>query len=395
MPLTPVVHIDLFTGFIFLGVMQGFFLAYFFFTVSPRKVLANKVLGVILLVLALLLTEVFLGYSNYMGRYPWTVDFSEPLNYAIGPLLYIYVYTKIYPRIERWQWLHFIPFVFYFVYLAVFWHSQSSAFKFNGFINAFHPNKPHFFVKATLGLDEDPLHIRPYINHLTFAHFCVYTLLGFYTVRQAFRKAQLSFWSKADPHLSWIRKFVIQFALMTLVFILVKVSFKNDLGDHIIATHVAFIIYMISFSVTRLSDFFASSSVIVEQKKASEKYQKSSLSSEKESQVLAKLEQLMIAEKPFLDNTLSLPILAKQLAVSTHHLSQIINDKRKQNFFEMVASYRVQEAQALLTSKNQQHLKIEEIAEMVGYNSKSAFNAAFKKITGQTPSQYRKQHTQT
>jgi AraC-like DNA-binding protein len=55
----------------------------------------------------------------------------------------------------------------------------------------------------------------------------------------------------------------------------------------------------------------------------------------------------------------------------------------------------VQEAQALLTSKNQQHLKIEEIAEMVGYNSKSAFNAAFKKITGQTPSQYRKQHTQT
>jgi AraC-like DNA-binding protein len=44
----------------------------------------------------------------------------------------------------------------------------------------------------------------------------------------------------------------------------------------------------------------------------------------------------------------------------------------------------------LLVSSENQHIKIEEIAEMVGYNSKSAFNTAFKKIVGQTPSQYRK-----
>lgn len=389
MPQTPDIHIDLFAGFIFLGVMQGLFLSYFFLVGGSRKMLANRVLGGVLLVLALLLTEVFLGYSNYMGRYPWTVDFTEPLNYVIGPLLYMYVYTKIYPRIERWQWLHFVPFVFYFVYLAIFWHSQSAAFKYNGFINAFHPDQPQFFVKATIGLNEDPLHIRPYINHFTFAHFCIYTILSFYIVKKAFDKAQLSFWAKSDSTLSWVRKFVIQFALMTLVFILVKISFKNDLGDHIIAIHVAFIIYMVSFGVIRQSIFFN------QVDDSNEKYQKSSLSIEKESQVLTKLEQLMATEKPFLDNTLSLPILAKKLAVSTHHLSQIINDKLKQNFFEMLASYRVQEAQSLLSDTSQQHLKIEEIAEMVGYNSKSAFNAAFKKMSGQTPSQYRKQHTQT
>jgi AraC-like DNA-binding protein len=45
----------------------------------------------------------------------------------------------------------------------------------------------------------------------------------------------------------------------------------------------------------------------------------------------------------------------------------------------------------LLVSSENQHIKIEEIAEMVGYNSKSAFNTAFKKIVGQTPSQYRKE----
>ena len=55
----------------------------------------------------------------------------------------------------------------------------------------------------------------------------------------------------------------------------------------------------------------------------------------------------------------------------------------------MMATYRIEEAQRILANAGQ-HLKIEEIAEMVGYNSKSAFNPAFKKITQQTPSQYRK-----
>jgi AraC-like DNA-binding protein len=53
----------------------------------------------------------------------------------------------------------------------------------------------------------------------------------------------------------------------------------------------------------------------------------------------------------------------------------------------MVAVYRVEEAKRLL--KEQPHVKVEEIAEQVGYNSKSSFNTAFKKISGKTPSEYR------
>ena len=52
-----------------------------------------------------------------------------------------------------------------------------------------------------------------------------------------------------------------------------------------------------------------------------------------------------------------------------------------------VAEYRVGEAKKLL--KDQPNIKVEEIAEQVGYNSKSSFNTVFKKLTGSTPSEFR------
>ena len=53
----------------------------------------------------------------------------------------------------------------------------------------------------------------------------------------------------------------------------------------------------------------------------------------------------------------------------------------------MVAEYRVGEAKKLF--KDQPNIKVEEIAEQVGYNSKSSFNTVFKKLTGSTPSEFR------
>ncbi len=55
----------------------------------------------------------------------------------------------------------------------------------------------------------------------------------------------------------------------------------------------------------------------------------------------------------------------------------------------MIASYRVEEAKTILKTELGKKLTIEEVAEQVGYNSKSAFNTAFKKFTSQTPSAFR------
>jgi AraC-like DNA-binding protein len=68
----------------------------------------------------------------------------------------------------------------------------------------------------------------------------------------------------------------------------------------------------------------------------------------------------------------------------------VINEKLNKNFFELLASYRVEHAKKLIEMDKNSKLTVEELADMVGYNSKSSFNNAFKTITAQTPSEYRK-----
>ena len=98
----------------------------------------------------------------------------------------------------------------------------------------------------------------------------------------------------------------------------------------------------------------------------------------------------MTATTPYRNPDLSLAELAAQLHLPPHHLSQVINEQCQQNFFDFINTYRIEEVKRQLQSPDTAHLKLEEIGFAAGFNSKSAFNAAFKKNTQTTPSQFRK-----
>jgi AraC-like DNA-binding protein len=85
---------------------------------------------------------------------------------------------------------------------------------------------------------------------------------------------------------------------------------------------------------------------------------------------------------------LTLPVLARQLDCSPNHLSQVINEKLNENFFDFVNRHRIEEAKRLLT-QDERPQKILAIALDTGFNSKSAFYNAFKKQVHMTPAQYR------
>jgi AraC-like DNA-binding protein len=103
-----------------------------------------------------------------------------------------------------------------------------------------------------------------------------------------------------------------------------------------------------------------------------------------------RLVHLMEQTKPYLDNELSLPKLADLFQTNTHQLSYLINKGFNENFNDFVNRYRVEESKRLLKDTNLIHLNMVGIALEAGFNSKTAFNSAFKKFTGYTPTAFRK-----
>lgn len=106
-----------------------------------------------------------------------------------------------------------------------------------------------------------------------------------------------------------------------------------------------------------------------------------------------KLTHLMEVEKIYRDDSISLQSLAEELSITSHQLSQVLNEKLSKTFSDFINTYRVEEAKKLLRDPKWADRKIIAIAYEVGYNTKAAFYNVFKKNTRMTPNQYREEVT--
>jgi AraC-like DNA-binding protein len=122
------------------------------------------------------------------------------------------------------------------------------------------------------------------------------------------------------------------------------------------------------------------------------KYAQSKLTKHESEKHVEQLLQFMKKSKPYLEPSLSLTELAENLDIHPRYLSQEINDTLNQNFYDFVNSYRVEEAKKFFSDPVTRKKTVLEILYEVGFNSKSVFNNAFKKQTGITPTQFKKNH---
>lgn len=129
---------------------------------------------------------------------------------------------------------------------------------------------------------------------------------------------------------------------------------------------------------------------VTSQRIREQKYAKSGLNPEQLLEYKARLEHIMQSQQLFLSSDLTLPKLAQVVDCSINHLSQVINSGFGVSFFDYLNQYRIAHARELLSAPGGQSHAILNIAFTVGFNSNSAFYAAFKKCVGQTPAQYRK-----
>jgi len=120
------------------------------------------------------------------------------------------------------------------------------------------------------------------------------------------------------------------------------------------------------------------------------KYAKSGLSNQQLLEYKLRLERIMRTQQAYLRSDLTLPKLAEAISCSVNHLSQVINSGCGMSFFDYLNQFRVEHAKGLLSNLDGQGDAVLNVAFTVGFNSNSAFYAAFKKCVGQTPAQYRR-----
>jgi AraC-like DNA-binding protein len=381
------IHIGIFDVFIFLGVFQGFLLSWFFIKNVQNNRKANLYQGLLLLSLSLIIFEEWLNNTGYIVKILSLTNFSEPLNFALGPLFYLYIRSSLNPEEKKKPLIHFIPFFFWLFYI-VFAFIQPDEQKYNSFIETKHPDWGYLVVQTTIS--DDPLGIRRFVNQLTVMQLVAYFSVAIITLLKRFRSLNQSLFKTDSELLIILRNTTIHFLMIVTIFIVTKLYFgmRSDIGGYLVASYISFMIYATSYQILNRSDFFNNPGSFFSF--PSLKYQKSSLSEEDKEMIIAKITKEMEGKNYYTNNLASLSGLAKQVNESSHHVSQVINEKLNKSFFELLAFYRVEYAKKLIREDKHSKLTVEELAELVGYNSKSSFNVAFKKYSSKTPSEYRK-----
>lgn len=110
------------------------------------------------------------------------------------------------------------------------------------------------------------------------------------------------------------------------------------------------------------------------------------LSTDKMQLIASKLEYAMKEDKLFLLDNLSLNKLSESVSETENHISETLSQFLHTKFFQFVNGFRIEEAKKALQESDK---LITSIAFDVGFNSKSTFNAAFKKVVGYSPTAYR------
>ena len=97
----------------------------------------------------------------------------------------------------------------------------------------------------------------------------------------------------------------------------------------------------------------------------------------------------ILEDKIYLNPKLTVKDLAREIGSNEKYVSNLINKKNNMNFSNFINIYRVDYAKLLLFDEEYSNFTIEAIGGLAGFNSKSGFNATFKKVTGLTPTQFK------
>jgi len=301
-----------------------------------------------------------------------------------GPFLYLYVssLTLNKKHINRKKLWHFAPFIGFILYLLI--------------VSRFPTYSEGIRVDHVSDNVAKPPLLFLFFLILTALSGPIYFLLAYEKLKKS-KESSLNFSAK-DVNIEWLEKLIPIFGIVWTILIVIAVIhhvfhlFTMDFCTNgLFLALSAFVILVGYYGLKQKKVFVAPpvEEVPEANKKPEVKYATTQMEGEELQQCCNMVGQYMIKEKPYLDSDLTLPKLAEGLNVSTHHLSQVINEVHDKNFFNFINKYRVEEVKRKIQDPEFKNYTLLGIAYESGFNSKSAFNRAFRNFTGTTPSKYR------
>ena len=221
--------------------------------------------------------------------------------------------------------------------------------------------------------------------------FFVYSIFTFISLHKHKRKIKdLYSYTSLKITLGWalfvsISFFVFYIGLFVLGF--TRVFVQNFNFDPLLVGNIILVFYSFAFAIFGYQqDLIYPEKPLVEKPK----YERSGLRKASIKKLKDELLRLMDEDKMYQDPELSILEVSQKLMVPRHHVTQILNDDIGKNFFTFINEYRIEDAKTRLKDTKNNNLTVLAIGYDAGFNSKSSFNTLFKKYTGVTPSEFRK-----
>lgn len=346
-----------------LGAIQGMTLCVYLF--SKRQANPKVYWYFVLFLFSLALFN--LAYAALMMGIHFLVQMPFPLQYLIGVSFFFFIKNH-FPnnsptRYDKFYKLLFLPAVIYGIIRSYWFYLVVSG------------KNPLIFFEV---------YQTRFFTYNEFVYLVFNLLILVILIKIQYQK--LSVIDQSPQNLKkwqFLKRFVYIFLVYNLLYLLQQIiTVSLDAEDNFILYSAILIlnsifIYWIGFEGFSKNNFFL------------KPIKGKSISQEKKSSDLEeKLSKLMETEQVFTDINLKLVNLAQKLGIPQKELSVFIRSHYQMSFSEYLNTHRVEKVKSLLKSPQAKQYTLVHLAEQSGFNSKSSFNAVFKKMTGKTPKEY-------
>lgn len=364
------------------GILQGFILSVVLFFRKTENQSSARFLSAVLFCINLHLANLILIDLGFEIRFPWLLWLPTSFLTAVGPLIFFYVKSRVNPgfRYSKKDSIHFIPTLFELL---------------------IHVVQVYYSIQNNVLYYHNPLYLYFSVILYTSAGISIYHYLkiSIRSIRKYEKSIIENFSNLRGITLNWLYRLMYYFRIVWLCWFFFMVIFLPTFQLQINHKIFAFVLYTLIIGITYLTYWIGLEGIV----RTDFLYNKlpvlstgntghySKMAKQKIEGYRDRIEQLMVQEKLFLDENLSLRKLSQKLEAEPNFISYILNNYLGKNFYEYINFYRVEEVKKRIQDPRFSKYTLTAIAYDCGFNSKATFNRVFKKIVGLSPSAFKKQ----